>query len=126
MMSLKKIRMELARGPEFPQGNANHGFELVLPLGADGGIDAAAHGRDPLVCSAVRFWGSQEDQHGLLIQTDDGGWAVSFEIGEADDEPIHDLERHRFAVGEYVTLRERDGVSRTFRVVGVSDWHPGH
>lgn len=124
-MALKKIRMEMARSPEFPEGSPNHGFELVLPVGSDGRIDAAAFERDPLICSAVRFWGGDEDLHGLLIRTADGGWAVSFEAGEEDDEPIHHLEQHRFEVGEYVTLRERDGAARTFRVADVRDWHPG-
>jgi hypothetical protein len=125
-MALKKIRIELARNREFPEGSPNHGYEIVLPLKADGHIDAAAFDANPLVCSAVRFWGAEEDRHGLLIRAADHGWAVSFEIGEADDEPIHHLQQHRFAEGEYISLREQDGIERTFRVAAVHDWHPGH
>lgn len=125
-MALKRVRLEAARSGEFPEGSQNHGFELVLPLGSGEHIDVDAFDADPLVCSAVRFWGSDEDRHGLLIRTADGGFAVSFEVGEDDDEPIHHLGEHRFRAGEYVSVREADGVERTFRVVSVRDWHPGH
>jgi hypothetical protein len=125
-MGLKRIRLEAARGGEFPEGSPNHGFDLVMPLGADDRIDTEAFERDPLVCSAIRFWGTETDRHGLLIRTADGGFAISFEIGEADDEPIHHLGEHRFRAGEYVSVREADGVERTFRVASVGDWHPGH
>jgi hypothetical protein len=125
-MALKKIRLEMARGPEFPEGSHNHGFELVLPLQADGHVDGDAFDADPMLASAVRFWGDEEDRHGLTIRTAEGGWAVSFELGEEDDEPIHQLAQHRFAEGEYVSIREQDDVLRTFRVAWVRDWHPGH
>jgi len=125
-MALKRIRLEAARSGEFPDGSPNHGFELAMPLGADARIDAAAFDADPLVCSAIRFWGAEDDRHGLLIRTADGGFAISFEIGEDDDEPIHHLGEHRFREGEYVSVSESDGVERTFRVISVRDWHPGH
>ena len=37
-MPLKKIILELARTPEFPNGSSTHGYEFVAPLDADGMI----------------------------------------------------------------------------------------
>ncbi len=38
-MTLKTIRLELARSREWPQGNRNCGYEFKAPLTADGHID---------------------------------------------------------------------------------------
>ena len=46
-------------------------------------------------------------------------WAVSYVPGEADDEPLYRLEGHQLTRGEYVSITERDGVTRTFQVAGV-------
>ncbi len=37
-MSLKKIRLELARNEEFPVGSSQHGHEFVAPLDEKGSI----------------------------------------------------------------------------------------
>jgi hypothetical protein len=37
--AFKRIRLELARSKEFPAGSANHGYEFVAPLDAEGHID---------------------------------------------------------------------------------------
>lgn len=124
-MALNRIRMEAARTVDFPEGSPNHGYELVVPLLTDGHIDLEAWKGDPLLCTIVRFWGLEEDEHGQLIQTADDGWAFSYALGDEDDEAIYHLEQHRFVEGEYVSVKERDGVTRTFRVVSVRDWHPG-
>ena len=125
-MTLKKIRVEAAHTDDFPEGSPNHGYEFVLPLKPDGQIDVDAWRGDPLICTMVRFWGLEEDEHGQLIRTADGGWAFSYVLGEEDDEPIYHLEEHKFVDGEYVSVKERDSTTRTFRVVSVRDWHPGH
>ena len=41
-MSLRTIRLELARSKEFPEGNARHGYVLKAPLTADGHLDVDA------------------------------------------------------------------------------------
>ena len=38
-MTLKTVRLELARCPEFPEGSNEFGYEIVAPLSADGHID---------------------------------------------------------------------------------------
>ncbi len=41
-MTLKRIRLELARSHNHPQGSARHGYEFTAPLTPDGHIDEAA------------------------------------------------------------------------------------
>jgi hypothetical protein len=40
-------------------------------------------------------------------------------MGDEEEESIFRFDRHRFVVGEYVSITEHDGVQRTFRVAEV-------
>lgn len=118
-MSLKKIRLELARTKDFPEGSARHGYEFVAPLDAKGHLDAKEWKRVAAACTVRRFWGEAADEHGILVHRPDGKWAFSYEEGDTDDEPIFRFDRHSFVSGEYVSVTEHDGVTRPFRVVAV-------
>ena len=117
-MQLKQIRLELARTPEFPNGSAVHGYELVAPLDGKGHLDSAGFSDAKSACTVRRFWDGADDEHGSLIHTR-GGWVFSYAAGPDDDEPIFKLDRHQFTVGDYITVTEHDGVARPFRVVEV-------
>lgn len=119
-MSLKRIRLELARTPDFPNGSSDHGYEFIAPLDAKGHLDSAAWPQAKGACTVRRFWSRSPDEHGLLIHRRNGSWAFSYEPGEDDDEPIFRFDKHDFTIGEYVTVTEHDGVARPFRVVDVS------
>ena len=94
-MTLKHIRLELARTKDRPDGDARCGYEFAAPLDAAGHFDAEGWKAGKALCSVRRFW------HG------------------ADDEPIFKFDRHTFVPGEYVTITEHDGVARPFKVVSV-------
>jgi hypothetical protein len=118
-MPLRRIRLELARTREFPEGSSRHGYEFVAPLDRSGALDPAAWKISRHACTVVRFWGDTAHEHGTLIHRRDGKWVFSYEPGDEDDEPVFRLDRHRFIVGEYVSVTEHDGVTRTFRIVAV-------
>jgi hypothetical protein len=118
-MSLKKIRLELARTSDFPEGSRFHGYEFTAPLDAGGHLDPKGWNGAKAACKVRRFWDRQDDEHGTLIHRRDGSWAFSYRPGDDDDEPIFRFDKHRFVVGEYVTVTEHDGVARPFRVVEV-------
>ncbi len=121
-MALKRIRIELARSPDFPDGSHRHGYEFILPLDAEGRIDLAAYGRAPELATVHRFWEGEDDQTGELIRGEDGGWAFSYEQGEDDDEALHRFDEHAFREGEYLSLRAPGGgEAHTFQVVLVVD-----
>lgn len=118
-MSLKKIRLELARTKEFPDGSAAHGYEFIAPLTADGHLDAANWAEYAQLCTVRRFWHGEDDEHGILLHKHNR-WVFSYEVGDDDDEPIFKFDRHHFVVGEYISVTEHDEETRPFRVVAVT------
>jgi hypothetical protein len=119
-MSLKRIRLELARTPDFPVGSSEHGYEFIAPLDGKGHLDSARWPKAKAACTVRRFWNNTPDEHGTLIQRKSGSWAFSYAPGDDDDEQIFRFDRHFFVPGEYVTVTELDGVARPFRVVQVA------
>lgn len=120
-MTLKVIRLELARNKDFPEGSPNHGYEFRAPLREDGHIETAGWDDVAQLCTVSHFLGNELDEHGQLIRTQNGQWAFSYVPGEEDDEPIFRFDTHVFAVGEYVTITEHDGEDRVFQVVSIAD-----
>ena len=117
-MTLKHIRLELARTKDQPDGDAACGYEFAAPLDASGHFDAEGWKNDKALCSVRRFWRGQDDERGLLVHAH-GRWVFSYAKGDADDEPIFKFDRHVMAQGEYVTITEHDGVARPFRIASV-------
>jgi hypothetical protein len=120
-MALKKIRLELARTADAPEGDRRCGYEFIAPLDAKGRLDARAWPLEKGKCTVRRFWTNQDDEHGILVHHRGDRWLFSYRPGDEDDEPIFRLEKHAFAPGEYVSITEHDGITRPFRV---ADVHP--
>jgi hypothetical protein len=118
-MTLKRIRLELARTQQFPEGHAGCGYEFTAPLDRKGKLDTAGWVREKDHCGVRRFWQSTTDEHGSLVHHRGNQWAFAWP-GDADnEEPIFRFDEHAFTVGEYISVTEHDGVSRPFRVVAV-------
>ena len=116
---LHKIRLELARCSDFPEGSAAHGYEFVAPLAKDGRFDAREWKTVHDQCTVRRFWDGEPEQRGMLIHRRND-WAFSYVPDQdSDDEPIFKLDRHVMKLGEYVSITEHDGAQRTFRVAAV-------
>ena len=117
---LKRIHLNLARNPEFPNGSSDHGYEFLAPLTADGTLDDVAWPKLRSRCTVRRFWPAAADEHGHLVHTRHKTWAFHYDDSDSDnDEPIFKFDSHLFREGEYVTITEHDGVARTFRVARV-------
>ena len=125
--SLKHIRLELARSKEFPSGSASHGYELVAPLDADGHIDPELWREHRAECRVRRFWNGEESV-GTLVHRPGGAeharWMFDYGTGLGDDEAGYRFGAHRFAPGEYVSIRDHDGEMHTFSVVSVEPVGP--
>ena len=119
-MALKKIRLEMARTPKFPEGNPRCGYEFTAPLAEAGKLDAANWAAAKSQCSVHRFSDDADDEHGVLLHHR-GKWVFSYRAGEEDDEPIFRFDSHVFRPGEYVSVTEHDGKTYPFRIVSV---HP--
>ncbi|MFN4011787.1 hypothetical protein [Pannonibacter sp.] len=119
-LGLKKIRLNLARTKDHPNGSARHGYEFTAPLDETGHIDAAAWKKARAHCRVRRFWGSEEEEIGHLVHRPGGSWAFHYDIeGEDDDEAGYRFGTHAFEPGEYVSIRDEDGEMHTFQVVTV-------
>ena len=125
---LKRIRLNLARSKEFPDGSARHGYEFVAPLAEDGHIDPVLWKKQREHCRVRRFWAGEPDEIGHLIHRPGGKaggvWAFHYDIRDADNDPDDDeagyrFGAHAFVPGEYVSIRDEDGELHTFIVVSV-------
>lgn len=122
-MSVKRVHLELARCPEFPEGSAARGYDFIAPIKGDGSLDAEAWPQVRDRCTVRRFWAGEDDETGRLVHTRGRAWAFRLngaaEDGGEEDEPIFNFDRHRVVEGEYVSITEHDGVQRTFRIASV-------
>ncbi|MDH3196381.1 MAG: hypothetical protein OEL78_08725 [Hyphomicrobiales bacterium] len=122
-MTLSRIRLELARDRDFPEGSRHHGYEFVAPIDAAGHIDPDAWKENRQRCRVRHFWGSAEEEVGHVIRKPGGAWAFHYDIlGDADDDETgYRFGDHTFRIGDYVTIKEHDDTLRTFRVVAAED-----
>lgn len=121
-VKLKKIRLEMARGKEFPEGSKSHGYEIIAPLSVDGHLDAAGWRETRALCRVRRFWGMDDTDIGHLVHRQGGSWAFRYDVdGDEDDEAGYRLNSHLFVPGEYVSIKDEDGILHTFQVVRVED-----
>lgn len=121
--TLKRIRLNLARSKEFPEGSARHGYEFVAPLDAREHIDVEQWRAHRGHCGVKRFWGGEEEV-GKLVHKPGGAeharWVFDYDdSAEDDDEAGYRFGAHAFRVGEYVSIRDEDGAMHTFVVASV-------
>ena len=120
-MGLSRIIMRLARNPgtEFADGDDHRGYTLTAPLTPDGLVDEAAWDSVKDQCAVRRFAPDDDIDEGLLARRDET-WFFDYDAeGSEDDEPIHRLGQHRFAVGEYVNVADEGGRLLTYKVTEV-------
>lgn len=120
---LQRVRLSLARDAAHPQGNRDHGYDFIAPIDAEGHIDAETWRKLRDRCRVRRFAPGEQDEVGHLVHKPGGAWAFHYDIrGDArSDETGYRLDHHVFKPGEYVSIKEHDGVLRTFVVQAVVD-----
>ncbi len=120
-MPLSRIVMRLARNPgtEFAGGDDHRGYALTAPLTPEGLLDEAAYQKSKAACTVRRFAPDEDAVDGRLARKGQR-WFFDYDNADTtDDEPVHRLGQHRFAVGEYVTVTDEDGRPLTYKVVEV-------
>jgi len=122
--SFKRIRLNLARSKEFPNGSAKHGYEFVAPLDAQGHIDAGLWKSERAHCRVRRFWNGEGDEVGFVVHKAGGPeharWVFDYDqSAEDDDESGYRFGAHAFRTGEFVSIRDEDGDMHTFVVAAV-------
>src|SRR3569833_3536335 len=118
-MPLMKVRLELGRTPDIPQGDWRHGYEFVAPLDGEGYLDPVEWKMQKGRCAVYRFHPHEAEYRGSL-RHNGRGWLFDYLPGRcSDDEPISRLDRHRIEKGLYLTITEEDGVARPFKIVDI-------
>jgi hypothetical protein len=121
-MPLKRIRLELARSHEFPNGSPERGYDFIAPLDDQGHLSAQEWRQNRDRCRVRRFWAHEKDEVGRLVHKRNHQWVFDYNpTSDDDDEPGFKFDRHRFVPGEYVSITEHDGVQRTFFIKAVVD-----
>lgn len=120
---LRRVRLELARDHDFPNGSSVRGYDFIAPLDAKGRIVLTAWKELKERCRVRRFWPDKAEEVGHVVHKRAGVWAFHYDI---HGDPSHDesgfrFEGHAFIPGEYVSIKEQDDVLRTFRVVSVRE-----
>jgi hypothetical protein len=119
-MPFRHIRLELARDKAHPEGDPNHFYEFTAPIGPDDHLDAQAWAANKALCTVLRQAPGEEAEHGHLVHSGKS-WRFDYESdGADDDEPLFKLDRHLIRIGEYVSVTEWDGKTRTFKITKIS------
>ena len=86
-MTMKLIKLELARDEEFPQGSREHGYDITAPVSDDGQLEPEGWKQHKDRCRVRRFWGDEEEDIGHLVRKPGGSWAFHYDIhGDPDDD----------------------------------------
>lgn len=118
------VTLQLARTAAHPEGHPACGYEIQAPLDARLHLDAKAWRRSREKCRVRRFWSGETDRYGWLVHraggTDGATWAIDYDDTRTeDDETGYRLDGHRFAAGEYISIRGTDGALLPFRVASL-------
>lgn len=114
----RQIRIELAREPGHPEGDASVAYVIIAPLDTNDKIDPALWRAHREACRVTRLQPNEEDDHGHLVHRQGGGWVLHSESSKPDPVGFHFTDE-RFMLGEYVSINE-GGKMHTYRVTSVS------
>lgn len=118
------VTLHLARTAAYPEGHSGCGYEIHAPLDARLHLDAKAWRRNRRRCRVRRFWTGEADRYGWLVHRAGGAggatWCIDYDdTGSADNEPGYRLDGHRFAAGDYISIKGADGQLLPYRVAAL-------
>src|SRR5690606_36270846 len=77
---LRRLRLELARDPDFPAGSRERGYDFIAPLDESGRIVHKAWEELKDRCRVRRFWPGQADEVGHVVRRPSGQWSFHYDI----------------------------------------------
>ncbi|HYD27685.1 hypothetical protein [Brevundimonas sp.] len=118
---IRHIRLELAREPAHPNGDASTGYDIVAFLDDEGRLDTAACRDQSDRCRVRRFEHDATAATGQLRHTTGDRWLLDFPGGDREDATGFRLGEERFVPGEYVSIIAGDGATHTYLVERVAE-----
>ena len=122
---MRRIKLELARSKQHPDGSKGDGYDFVAPLSDDGHINLEGWKKERGLCFVHHLEGGVVVERGLLIHRAGGAggstWVFEYDpSASADEEAGYRFGSHAFVPGEYVSIRDEDGELHTYKVATVS------
>ena len=122
--NFKRIRLNLARSKEFPQGSARHGYEFVAPLKADGPHRRDAMEEGPRAIAACAASGKARRTRSATSCTSRAGrstrrWVFDYDQSARTTTRAAIASAPTLPPGEYVSIRDDDGDMHTYQVASV-------
>lgn len=116
MKGFHHIRLELAREPGHPHGDASDGWDIVAALDDDGRLDLAACRAEPQRCFVRRYIRDTTVATGHLRHSFGDRWILDLKGRDDLDAAGFRLGEERFVLGEYVSVIAADGRTHTYGV----------
>lgn len=113
-----RIRAELARSHQYPEGSHRHAYEFTLPLDDAGRFDQKSHKKGMQLCTVHRYWEGEGDAVGELLHIAPAKWVFSYDEDEGEDTLPHFTSRI-FREGEYLSVVSESGTEHALRIVKV-------
>jgi hypothetical protein len=117
----RHIRLELAREPAHPHGDAGIGYDIVAFLDGEGRLDLDACRAEAGRCRVRRFVHDATVATGQLRHTTGDRWLLDFPGDDGEDATGFRLGDERFVAGEYVSIIADDGAVHTYCVERVAE-----
>ena len=116
--SFRKIRLELARESEHPEGDAQFSYTLIAPLNSLSQIDHDTWRSYQEASRIIRQRPGKQVAAGHIIRDESGTWTFHYEEHGGEDEIGYRLSDERFTVGEYISILGEDG-THVYKVASV-------
>ena len=116
---LQIITLHLARSSEFP--TASDRYDIIAPIDAAGHLDSREWTKLKEQCRVRRFRPEEGERRGMLLRRAGGAsgatWLIHYDAlnRECEEKGVH-FETHRFAEGEYISLRDATGHLNIFKI----------
>ncbi len=117
--TFRSVRLERARDHDHPEGDNKTAYVMIVPLDAESRIDADVWRDHREACRVVRKRPDGEDNLGHLVHGAGGSWRFHYDVARTTpDESGYHFSDEKFVPGEYLSIREPDGMN-LYRVVSV-------
>jgi hypothetical protein len=116
-MSWTRLRLELARGPDHPEGSHRIAYELTLPLDTWSRLAAGVFRELPELCTVHRYREDSDDRVGALRHHRGDHWVFAYGGPDPLEENLPRFGQHRFRTGDYVSVLDEQGRDHAYRIV---------
>ncbi len=119
--TMRRVRLELARDHDHPVGSRSHGYDFIAPLDEKGRIIVEDWKKVRDRCRVRRFWAGEPDEVVAEPLEQPARLPEAREVVLPERRVVRGYRfgEHAFVPGEYVSIKEHDGVLRTFKVMSV-------